>query len=491
MKPHRMSRWARLVAIVALVPTLAWAQEGPGERIATIEPGNPVDQGAGFDPFTWDVMDLTGTAAGSTLGTLWVNTRTDAFVWSTRPVITVTPGTQASHIIVPEDPLLPPGGAPDAQFTINSTLLRFDGTSWSPVMELENETAATLYARHPNEVYAATNLPDGTVRVYHFNGNRWRVERLPDGITGPAGDFAGNPGRLYLRAGNKILLNVGQRWSVVYENDLLVPGHALVFLDRRQIIAPGINGQATWDGTSWTWTPMSWDMDVHGAWGGRDANGDLHMFATGHQAEQRGMRVVQFVEGAPGSLHGSYVEAIPEPAADPFSGLGIEAWATGVHDVYLVGSFHDQGFIEHFNGTAWSKIVPIPDMTEPTSVGGTPEGDVWVALRDGRIVRGLRREPLVTPIDADTDVTRPALGLTARRESPRAFVIEYGLTEGQQVVGAVFDVSGRRVAVLENGYQGAGTHQVRWDARDARPGVYFYRVRAGSILGAGRMIVVR
>ena len=489
MKPHRMSRWARLITMAALVPTLAWAQDGPNGRIVTVEPGDPVDRTGGVDLFTWDVMDLSSVAPGSTLGTLWVNTRSDAFVWATRPRISVTPGTQS--VIIPEDPPAPPFGGPSAQFTLTSSLLRYDGTNWTPVLNLENEEAATLFGTHPNGVYAATNAPDGTVRVYRFNGNRWRTEQLPEGITGPAGDFAGNQARLFFRAGDKILMAVGPHWTVVYENALLNPGHALVVLNRNQIVAPGINGQAVWDGVAWTWEPIGWDMDVHGAWGGRDAAGELHMFVTGHGPEERGMCVSQFVEGPMGGLHGAYVETMAEPAADPHSGLGIEAWGSGVHDVYLVGRVHDEGFIERFNGVGWSKLERVPAITTPTSVAGTPEGDVWVALRDGRVLRGMRREPLVTPIDESVDDgLAPAPSLTVRRESPRAFVIEYGLTEGRHVDGAVFNVSGRRIATLENEYREAGTYQVRWDARDVPPGVYFYRVRAGSVAGAGRMIVV-
>ncbi len=494
MKTHRMSRWARLVTMAALVPTLAWAQGGPGERVATIDPVDPVDRGAGTDMFSWTVMQVNGLGSASTLGALWVHDEADAYVWTSRPVLKVRSGTQPGPIVItPEDPNVPPGGAPQVDVTYNSSLLRFDGTSWSPVLERKGETAGTLFANAPDDMYAATVTAGGAVRVWHFDGSHWRAEVLPPDVTGPVGDFGGDHYNVYLRAGDKILLGAGRHWSVAYKNPLLDPGHAIVYLARDQIIAPGLNGSAVWDGRHWKWSfpPVGWQTDVHGAWGDRDAAGELHMFVTGHGMHENGMCIEQLVEDAPGSLCGSYGECLAEPTADPMSGYGVETWGTGVHDVYMAGVFHDEGFIERFNGVAWTKIVPIPDMTQPTSVGGTREGDVWVALRDGRIVRGERKEPLVTddPLPIDPFVSR--LETAVRRDTPGSFVLEYGLPEGRNVNVGVYDVAGRRVAELENGYREAGTHQVRWNAGGALPGIYFYQVRAGALRNTGRFVLTR
>jgi len=237
MKPHRMSRWARIVAMLALIPTLAWAQEGSGERRAYIDPDDPVDRGAGTDLFTWNVMQVSGLAPASTLGALWVNESNDAYVWTSRPVLNVRYGTTTGPIVItPEDPKIPPGGAPQVDVSYNSSLLRFDGVSWTPVLERPGETAGTLFANAPNDMYAATVAANGTVRVWHFDGAHWRAEVLPPGVTGPVGDFAGNHTSVYLRAGDKILLGSGRHWSVAYENNLLAPGHAIVFLDRKSVV---------------------------------------------------------------------------------------------------------------------------------------------------------------------------------------------------------------------------------------------------------------
>lgn len=62
--------------------------------------------------------------------------------------------------------------------------------------------------------------------------------------------------------------------------------------------------------------------------------------------------------------------------------------------------------------------------------------------------------------------------------------IEYGLPEGTEIALSVFDARGRRVRVLERGFQGPGTHQVNWDGRDdsggrLAAGMYLLRLQAG------------
>jgi hypothetical protein len=58
--------------------------------------------------------------------------------------------------------------------------------------------------------------------------------------------------------------------------------------------------------------------------------------------------------------------------------------------------------------------------------------------------------------------------------------LEYALPQDAEITLTVFDVSGRRVATLENGQQVAGIHRVTWNAAAAAGGMYFYRLRAGG-----------
>jgi len=57
--------------------------------------------------------------------------------------------------------------------------------------------------------------------------------------------------------------------------------------------------------------------------------------------------------------------------------------------------------------------------------------------------------------------------------------LSYSLPASADVSLAAYDISGRRVAAIENGSRSAGAHQVSWDRTGLRQGVYFYRLRAG------------
>jgi hypothetical protein len=66
--------------------------------------------------------------------------------------------------------------------------------------------------------------------------------------------------------------------------------------------------------------------------------------------------------------------------------------------------------------------------------------------------------------------------------------IKYQLPNRAQVELVVYDLHGRRVALLESGPKTAGPHLVRWDGRDGAgnrvsSGIYFYRLEAASPAG--------
>ena len=69
--------------------------------------------------------------------------------------------------------------------------------------------------------------------------------------------------------------------------------------------------------------------------------------------------------------------------------------------------------------------------------------------------------------------------------------LEYSLPVASNVSLAVFDVAGRRVAMLEQGSRSAGTHQVMWDAKGVASGVYFYRLQAGSATVTKSVMIIR
>ena len=70
-------------------------------------------------------------------------------------------------------------------------------------------------------------------------------------------------------------------------------------------------------------------------------------------------------------------------------------------------------------------------------------------------------------------------------------VIKYELPHQSQVMIDIYDILGRRVAILYDGLQLAGHHQVIWDASDFSSGVYFYKLQAGDFNETQKMILLK
>lgn len=70
-------------------------------------------------------------------------------------------------------------------------------------------------------------------------------------------------------------------------------------------------------------------------------------------------------------------------------------------------------------------------------------------------------------------------------------VISYRLPMQSDVTLEVYDMIGRRVAVLENGMRSAGLHEVYFNASDLSSGMYIYRITAGEFMETRTMMLVK
>ena len=69
--------------------------------------------------------------------------------------------------------------------------------------------------------------------------------------------------------------------------------------------------------------------------------------------------------------------------------------------------------------------------------------------------------------------------------------IRYGLPNRSHVSLTVFNTLGQQVALLQNGDQEAGYHDVRFDGSGLSSGVYFYQMQAGGFVQTRRLILLR
>ena len=73
----------------------------------------------------------------------------------------------------------------------------------------------------------------------------------------------------------------------------------------------------------------------------------------------------------------------------------------------------------------------------------------------------------------------------------KSTTIEYVLPETQHVRLDIYDVQGRQVRTLVNSLQYSGIHKERLRASRLASGTYFYRLKAGSYIEAGKAVLVR
>ncbi len=88
----------------------------------------------------------------------------------------------------------------------------------------------------------------------------------------------------------------------------------------------------------------------------------------------------------------------------------------------------------------------------------------------------------------------PATHLTASNY-PNPFnpvtTIEYSIPAASLVTIRVFDLLGREVELLFDGFQSSGTYRLQWNAGDNATGIYFYEVRAGGQSFIQRMLLMK
>ncbi|MBU0518497.1 T9SS type A sorting domain-containing protein, partial [bacterium] len=69
--------------------------------------------------------------------------------------------------------------------------------------------------------------------------------------------------------------------------------------------------------------------------------------------------------------------------------------------------------------------------------------------------------------------------------------ISFELRVAGSVLLSVYDIQGREVARLVDGFREAGSHEVTFDASHLASGLYFYQIEAGSYSDVKKMVLVK
>ncbi len=72
-----------------------------------------------------------------------------------------------------------------------------------------------------------------------------------------------------------------------------------------------------------------------------------------------------------------------------------------------------------------------------------------------------------------------------------ATTVKYGLPVDAEIALSVYDIEGRLVNLLENGYKTAGYHSVVWNASSNASGIYFLHMTAGRYIKTQKLMLVK
>jgi len=69
--------------------------------------------------------------------------------------------------------------------------------------------------------------------------------------------------------------------------------------------------------------------------------------------------------------------------------------------------------------------------------------------------------------------------------------VNYGVLKASNVKITVFDLLGKNVATLVNGYQAAGNYYTMFDASKYSSGIYYYKIEAGDFVEVKKMSLIK
>jgi hypothetical protein len=95
----------------------------------------------------------------------------------------------------------------------------------------------------------------------------------------------------------------------------------------------------------------------------------------------------------------------------------------------------------------------------------------------------------------DESVAERAVGIELMPNVPNPFNpttdIRWTMDVGRMTTVAVYDLMGRKLTVLADGFYPAGEHSVRFDASTLPSGVYLYRLESGGSVLTRKMILLK
>ena len=153
----------------------------------------------------------------------------------------------------------------------------------------------------------------------------------------------------------------------------------------------------------------------------------------------------------------------------------------------LLASVPEAIVIYHWDGGQWARLETAVDISEQMATAAFDALGAYAVFLDLTQTTMVDVEEEGVPIEPDPNTVEP--------NYPNPFThsttIPFTLTEVERVRISVYDVLGRKVAVVVDRRYGVGRHEVIFDAHGLPPGVYFYQIRTASKRIVHKMMLLR
>jgi len=158
-------------------------------------------------------------------------------------------------------------------------------------------------------------------------------------------------------------------------------------------------------------------------------------------------------------------------------------------------------FIYIANGFQGFKVIDVSDPLNPAEVGWyttsrsaenlTVDGNIaYVADREDGLYIIQFNEP--SSIQMNDHFTTPAR-MELYQNYPNPFnpstMIKYNLVKSSHILLKIYNLAGQEVATLVNEFQSAGEHEIAWQPTGLPSGLYFYKIQAGELSEAKKLIL--
>lgn len=142
-------------------------------------------------------------------------------------------------------------------------------------------------------------------------------------------------------------------------------------------------------------------------------------------------------------------------------------------------------------GTSWTNVIDT-SVTHTTSIYSCaidPNNNVWMGAASSTIFTTAS----LTSVERVNDVVPGSFQLSQNYPNPfnPTTTIEYQLSANSVVTLKVYDLLGREISTLIDGYQTAGTYLCKFDAKALASGVYIYELRQGAVSLRKSMLLLK